>query len=127
MDHTSHDYVEENATVRKHGIGKGLMTVWRVLNPNRRGVSPYVDLLDERATLSHSSAHNPPHKKKKQRQLASILVFLPLFIYFQNYGSFYSVAFFLLKFLPTSIVFFRSKNCCRRGRRKRRDVLLIER
>ncbi|XP_019098378.1 PREDICTED: homeobox-DDT domain protein RLT3-like, partial [Camelina sativa] len=29
MDHTSQDCVQENATVMKHGIGKGLMTVWR--------------------------------------------------------------------------------------------------
>ncbi|XP_019086298.1 PREDICTED: homeobox-DDT domain protein RLT3-like [Camelina sativa] len=69
MDHT----IQENATVMKHGIGKGLMTVWRVMNPNRRDVSPCVGLLDERATLPQSSACNPPHQKKKQRQLASIL------------------------------------------------------
>ncbi|CAL9224946.1 unnamed protein product [Arabidopsis halleri] len=73
MDHTSQDCIKENATVMKHGIGKGLMTVWRVMNPNRRDVSPCVDLLDERATLPQSSACNPPHQKKKQRQLASIL------------------------------------------------------
>ncbi|KAL1188979.1 Homeobox-DDT domain protein RLT3 [Cardamine amara subsp. amara] len=73
MDLTSQDCVEKNATVMKHGIGKGFMTVWRVMNPNRRGVPPCVDLLDERATLSQSSACNPPHQKKKQRQLASIL------------------------------------------------------
>ncbi|XP_010450235.1 PREDICTED: homeobox-DDT domain protein RLT3-like isoform X1 [Camelina sativa] len=73
MDHTSQDCVQENATVMKHGIGKGLMTVWRVMNPNRRDVSPCVGLLGERATLPQSSARNPPHQKKKQRQLASIL------------------------------------------------------
>uniref|UniRef100_A0A1J3DY83 Homeobox-DDT domain protein RLT3 n=1 Tax=Noccaea caerulescens TaxID=107243 RepID=A0A1J3DY83_NOCCA len=73
MDHTSQDCVEKNATVRKHGIGKGLMTVWRVMNRNRRDVSPCFDLLDERATISQSSERNPPHQKKKQRQLASIL------------------------------------------------------
>lgn len=75
MDHTSQDCVEKNATVRKHGIGKGLMTVWRVMNRNRRDVSPCFDLLDERATISQSSERNPPHQEKKQRQLASILVF----------------------------------------------------
>lgn len=80
MDHTSQDCVEENATVMKHGIGKGLMTVWRVMNPNGRDASPRVDLLDERVTLSQISACNPPHQKKKHRQLASILVILTYFI-----------------------------------------------
>lgn len=81
MDHTSQDCIEENATVMKHGIGKGLMTVWRVMNPNRRDISSCVDLLDERATLPQSSARNPPHQKKKQIQLASILVFFTYFIF----------------------------------------------
>ncbi|VVB01384.1 unnamed protein product [Arabis nemorensis] len=73
MDHTSQNCVEENATVRKHGIGKGMMTVWRVMNPDGRDASPRVDLLDERVTLSQISARRPRHQKKKQRQLASIL------------------------------------------------------
>ncbi|KAF8079476.1 hypothetical protein N665_1024s0004 [Sinapis alba] len=60
MEHTSQDCVEKNATVKKHGIGKGFMTAWRVMNPNR-------------ATLAQSSARNPPHQKKNQRQLASVL------------------------------------------------------
>ncbi|EOA15935.1 hypothetical protein CARUB_v10004029mg [Capsella rubella] len=72
MDHTRPDCIREK-TVKKHGIGKGLMTVWRVMNPNRRNVSPCVDLLDARATLPQSSARKPPHRKKKQKQLASIL------------------------------------------------------
>ncbi|CAH2079366.1 unnamed protein product [Thlaspi arvense] len=29
MDHTSQGCVEKNASVKKHGMGKGLMTVWR--------------------------------------------------------------------------------------------------
>ncbi|CAN8232429.1 unnamed protein product [Cochlearia groenlandica] len=72
MDHTSQDRVKENATVRKHGIGKGLMTVWRVMNPNSVD-SPCVDLLDERATFPQSLTCNPPPQKKRQRQLASVL------------------------------------------------------
>ncbi|XP_019088607.1 PREDICTED: homeobox-DDT domain protein RLT3-like isoform X2 [Camelina sativa] len=101
MDHTSQDCVQENATVMKHGIGKGLMTVWRVMNPNRRDVSPCVGLLDERATLPQSSARNPPHQKKKQRQLASILEFFTYFI-FHNSDSFSFRCRFLLNFLLTA-------------------------
>lgn len=97
MDSTSQDCIKENGTVIKHGFGKGLMTVWRVMNPNRRDVSPCVDLLDERATLPQSSARNPPHQKKKQRQLASILVFVTYLI-LHNYDPFSFFCLFLLNF-----------------------------
>ncbi|XP_024005575.1 homeobox-DDT domain protein RLT3 isoform X1 [Eutrema salsugineum] len=73
LDHTSQDCVKKNATVMKHGIGKGLMTVWRVMNRNSKDVSPCVDLFDDRATLPQSSARNPPYQKINKRQLASIL------------------------------------------------------
>ncbi|CAH8385890.1 unnamed protein product [Eruca vesicaria subsp. sativa] len=49
---------KEDCVVKKHGIGKGLMTAWRVMNPNSK----------ERPTLKKKIQ---PNQKKKQ--LASIL------------------------------------------------------
>ena len=37
---------EDTVPVRKHGVGKGLMTVWRAMyshNVERRGVSSFID------------------------------------------------------------------------------------
>ncbi|KAK3025527.1 hypothetical protein RJ639_041519 [Escallonia herrerae] len=59
---------QKSPPVRKHGIGKGLMTVWRVTNPDGGDVPTGVDFC-ERA-LSHKSAfmsQKPPVQKKKKR------------------------------------------------------------
>ncbi|KAK2988514.1 hypothetical protein RJ640_026742, partial [Escallonia rubra] len=59
---------QESLPVRKHGIGKGLMTVWRVTNPDGGDVPTGVDFCER--PFSHKSAfmsQKPPVQKKKKR------------------------------------------------------------
>ncbi|XP_010542047.1 PREDICTED: homeobox-DDT domain protein RLT3-like [Tarenaya hassleriana] len=72
MNHHNRDCIEENATRAKHGIGKGLMTVWRAMNPTGV-IPPGIDIPEERITLHQRPSRKSQPQKKKQRQLASIL------------------------------------------------------
>ncbi|KAK3020286.1 hypothetical protein RJ639_045835 [Escallonia herrerae] len=59
---------QKSLPVRKHGIGKGLMTVWRVTNPDGGDVPTGVDFCER--PFSHKSAfmsQKPPVQKKKKR------------------------------------------------------------
>ncbi|XP_010557732.1 PREDICTED: homeobox-DDT domain protein RLT3 isoform X2 [Tarenaya hassleriana] len=70
------DCIEENAAQTKHGMGKGLMTVWRATNPTCGLFPPGIDLTGEGIALPRSSSRNSRPQKKTQRQLASILKML---------------------------------------------------
>lgn len=54
---------EKRASIRKHGMGKGLMTVWRATNPDAGDVPTGVDF-----------GESAKERKKKLLQRQSILV-----------------------------------------------------
>ncbi|XP_057955233.1 homeobox-DDT domain protein RLT3 isoform X2 [Malania oleifera] len=60
---------KKSAAVRNHGIGKGLMTVWQVLNPGARGFPTGVDFSDNKTTggsqISTSKSRKPLNGDKK--------------------------------------------------------------
>ncbi|XP_037494138.1 homeobox-DDT domain protein RLT3 isoform X2 [Jatropha curcas] len=64
-----------SAPVMKHGIGKGLMTVWRATNPNSGDFPPGVHFADREIVpqISISVSRKPLHKKKKRQQLVSLM------------------------------------------------------
>lgn len=64
--------------VRKHGMGKGLMTAWRVMNPNGGTVPTGIDVADRQVTVVPQMAtplsQKPPLRKKRAQQIVSLLV-----------------------------------------------------
>lgn len=67
----------EKAAGKKHGMGKGLMTVWRAVNPNGGDPPPGFGWSSKQNTdllqISTPILPKPPLRKKRPRQLASIL------------------------------------------------------
>lgn len=63
--------------VRKHGMGKGLMTAWRVMNPNGGTVPTGIDVADRQVTVVPQMAtplsQKPPLRKKRAQQIVSLL------------------------------------------------------
>ncbi|KAK2647491.1 hypothetical protein Ddye_014980 [Dipteronia dyeriana] len=63
--------------VKKHGIGKGLMTVWRVVNPSGGRFPTGIDLADRQDTDVPQRAipvsRKPPLRKKRAQPLVSLL------------------------------------------------------
>ncbi|KAF5746208.1 hypothetical protein HS088_TW06G00375 [Tripterygium wilfordii] len=62
-----HEDSDKSAPVRKHGVGKGLMTAWRVTNPNGGYFPTGV------THISTPAPSKPPRQNKKPRQFASIM------------------------------------------------------
>ncbi|KAA8539034.1 hypothetical protein F0562_025726 [Nyssa sinensis] len=73
------DYQAPNksAPVKKHGIGKGLMTVWRATNPDAGDFPTGVDFAEREATaicrMSTSIPQKPLVKEKKSRQRRPVM------------------------------------------------------
>ncbi|KAA8534625.1 hypothetical protein F0562_032116 [Nyssa sinensis] len=68
---------KQNAPVKKHGIGKGLMTVWRATNPDAEDFPTGVDFADREATaifrMSTSIPLKPLVKEKRSRQRQPVI------------------------------------------------------
>lgn len=78
--HDELDYRELCANkdpVRKHGRGKGLMTAWRVMNPNGGTVPTGIDVADRQVTvvpqMETPVSRKPPLRKKRAQQIVSLL------------------------------------------------------
>ncbi|XP_022758848.1 homeobox-DDT domain protein RLT3-like isoform X2 [Durio zibethinus] len=59
----------ESAPMKKHGIGKGLMTVWRVVNPEGGNIPTGVDFSNHEIvpqTSSPTVQKQPPRNKRRQ-------------------------------------------------------------
>ncbi|GMI70898.1 hypothetical protein like AT4G12750 [Hibiscus trionum] len=59
----------EKAPVKKHGIGKGLMTVWRVVNPEGGNIPTGVDFSNREIGAPQTSPavrRQPPRNKRRQ-------------------------------------------------------------
>ncbi|XWS75947.1 hypothetical protein CRYUN_Cryun01aG0135400 [Craigia yunnanensis] len=67
----------ENAPVKKHGIGKGLMTVWRVVNPEGGDIPTGVDFSNRQIVAppqtSSPAVRKQPPRKKRRRTLLSLM------------------------------------------------------
>lgn len=61
-----------NDPTKKHGMGKGLMTVWRAINPNGGKLPTGIDFT-HRPQRPTPVSRKPPRKKGAQ-QLVSLLV-----------------------------------------------------
>ncbi|XWS31134.1 hypothetical protein CRYUN_Cryun23aG0051500 [Craigia yunnanensis] len=66
-----HNNGNESASVKKHGIGKGLMTVWRVVNPEGGDIPTGVDFSNRKIvaplqTSSPAVRKQPPRNKRRQ-------------------------------------------------------------
>lgn len=63
---------------RKHGVGKGLMTVWRVVNPNGGRFPTGISSADRQdsdvAQTTATVPKKPPLRKKRNQQIVSLLV-----------------------------------------------------
>ena len=73
----------KSAAVKKHGIGKGLMTVWRVVNPEGGDIPTGVDFSNRQIvappqTSSPAVRKQPPRNKRRQ-PLVSLMVSLNFF------------------------------------------------
>lgn len=69
----------DNGTpVKKHGIGKGLMTVWRVINPNGGDFPTGINFGERQITdvpqISTPVSQKPRRQNKKRRQPVSVMV-----------------------------------------------------
>ncbi|KAF2284712.1 hypothetical protein GH714_029486 [Hevea brasiliensis] len=71
---TCQDY-NGGASVKKHGIGKGLMTVWRATNPNGGDFPTGIPCVDREIIpqISTPVSRKPLGQQKKRRQLVSIM------------------------------------------------------
>ncbi|KAH7576570.1 hypothetical protein JRO89_XS01G0111400 [Xanthoceras sorbifolium] len=71
------EYGMKSNPVKKHGIGKGLMTVWRVVNPSGGRIPTGIDFADGQDTdipqRAISVSRKPPLRKKRVQQLVSLL------------------------------------------------------
>ncbi|XP_043804783.1 homeobox-DDT domain protein RLT3 isoform X2 [Manihot esculenta] len=65
----------DDAPVKKHGIGKGLMTVWRATNPNGGDFPTGIPVADREIVpqISTPVARKPLRQQKRKRQLVSIM------------------------------------------------------
>ncbi|XP_031281488.1 homeobox-DDT domain protein RLT3 isoform X2 [Pistacia vera] len=63
--------------VRKHGVGKGLMTVWRVVNPNGGSFPTGISSTDRQDSdvpqTTTRASRKQPLRKKRAQQLVSLL------------------------------------------------------
>lgn len=68
----------ESAPVKKHGMGKGLMTVWRVTNPDGGDIPTGIHCGGSQITVTPQISTPVPRKqplqKKKRRPPVSSLV-----------------------------------------------------
>ena len=68
----------KSAAVKKHGIGKGLMTVWRVVNPEGGDIPTGVDFSNRKivAPLQTSglAVQKQPPRNKRRQPLVSLMV-----------------------------------------------------
>lgn len=64
--------------VKKHGMGKGLMTAWRVMNPNGGSIPTGIDIADRQVTvvpqMTTPVSRKQPLRKKRAQQIVSLLV-----------------------------------------------------
>ncbi len=83
---TCQDY-NDGASVKKHGIGKGLMTVWRATNPNGGDFPTGIPCVDREIIpqISTPVSRKPLGQQKKRRQLVSIMVSLVSTLYFLGF------------------------------------------
>ncbi|XP_021300642.1 homeobox-DDT domain protein RLT3 isoform X1 [Herrania umbratica] len=67
----------ESAPVKKHGIGKGLMTVWRVVNPEGGDIPTGVDFPNKQIVAppqtSSPVVRKPPARSKRRQPLVSLM------------------------------------------------------
>ncbi|KAK8688666.1 hypothetical protein V6N13_087418 [Hibiscus sabdariffa] len=67
------DNSNEKAPVKKHGIGKGLMTAWRVVNPEGGNIPTGVDFSNREvdAPQTNPAVRRQPPRNKRRQPLAS--------------------------------------------------------
>ncbi|KAL4363236.1 hypothetical protein GQ457_04G025600 [Hibiscus cannabinus] len=70
LDHDHQNNINEKAPVKKHGIGKGLMTVWRVVNPECGNIPTGVDFSNREigapSQTRPAMRRQPPRNKRRQ-------------------------------------------------------------
>ena len=80
MDHQFRN--NESAPAKRHGMGKGLMTVWRATNPNAGDFPTGIDFADGQVASLYPISTSLPKKsvikKKKPRQQSSVTVSHPI-------------------------------------------------
>ena len=81
---------QRSAPVKKHGIGKGLMTVWRVTNPDAVDFPTGIDFAEKAAFHMPAPISQKPHiqeKKKMPRRQQPIMVTSQIKISFFRFCS----------------------------------------
>ncbi|TKY60775.1 DDT domain superfamily [Spatholobus suberectus] len=69
----SHSDCNMKAPVKKHGIGKGLMTVWRATNPDARDLPIGFGVAGQEVPLiSNSIRQKPVHEKNRPRKTVNV-------------------------------------------------------
>ncbi|KAK9291662.1 hypothetical protein L1049_019611 [Liquidambar formosana] len=69
VDHQ--DYTKKSGSVKKHGIGKGLMTVWRATNPDAGNLPTGVDFADREITWSISNLNFSVTKTTTSKEISA--------------------------------------------------------
>ncbi|PPD94672.1 hypothetical protein GOBAR_DD08323 [Gossypium barbadense] len=68
IDHQNNS--NESASVKKHGMGKGLMTVWRVVNPEGGDIPTGIDISNRQIVAPSQTSpvvrRQPPQNKRRQ-------------------------------------------------------------
>lgn len=90
IDHQNNS--NESASVKKHGMGKGLMTVWRVVNPEGGDTPTGIDFSNQQIVAPSQTIpvvrRQPPRNKRRQ----------PLVSQMVSYQNFQSQGFMLTSF-----------------------------
>ncbi|XVE72619.1 hypothetical protein DITRI_Ditri11bG0052600 [Diplodiscus trichospermus] len=62
-----------SAPTKKHGMGKGLMTVWRVVNPEGGDIPTGVDFSNQASPQTSSPVRKEPPRNKRRQPLVSLM------------------------------------------------------